>query len=117
MAQECLTNVYRHSGSSSALVRLLLRDDSVELEIADAGKGMPAEKLEALDSNTQMGVGIGGMRERVRQFGGTIRITSAVTGTVVHVSIPLRTENTPAVSEFPQQTLRARSAAGGELSA
>jgi signal transduction histidine kinase len=115
MAQECLTNVYRHSGSSSAVVRLILRDDSVQLEIADKGKGIPQEKQKAIESNTQLGVGIGGMRERVRQFGGTVDITSDARGTVVRVSIPLRNEiNLNVSAESPPQGLRARGAAAGE---
>lgn len=118
MAQECLTNVYRHSGSSSAIVRLILRDDSVQLEIADKGKGIPPEKQETIKSNTQLGVGIGGMRERVRQFGGTVDITSDARGTVVRVSIPVQDESNLNVSaESPQQGLHVRGAAADELNA
>jgi signal transduction histidine kinase len=115
MAQECLTNVYRHSESATAVVRLALGDNSVQLEIADNGRGIPPEKLRALESNTQLGVGIGGMRERVRQFGGTIEITSDTRGTVVRVSVPVRNASNQNVSESPQQESRARGAAAGEL--
>lgn len=89
IAQECLTNIYRHSGSPTALVLLVLSESHVRLEVEDAGKGIPQEKLKTLESRGQFGVGIRGMRERVRQFGGTIDIKSNSKGTTVVTIIPI----------------------------
>jgi signal transduction histidine kinase len=83
-----LTNVHRHSGSPSARIRLTRRQDAVEVEIADKGKGIPAERQRQMNA-AQVGVGVRGMEERVRQFGGTMRIESNSSGTTVTVNIPL----------------------------
>lgn len=87
--QECLTNIYRHSGSPTARLRLAIENDRVRLEAADDGKGIPPEKLKTLESKGQVGVGIAGMRERVRQFGGTLDIKSDAKGTLVAISVPV----------------------------
>jgi len=89
IVQECLTNVHRHSGSLTACIRLSLVDGQVRLEVEDAGKGIPAGKLKALEFKGKLGVGISGMRERARQFGGKITITSDATRTVVVAAIPV----------------------------
>jgi PAS domain S-box-containing protein len=88
VVQESLTNVHRHSGSPSARIRLTRRQDAVEVEIADKGKGIPAERQRQMNA-AQVGVGVRGMEERVRQFGGTMRIESNSSGTTVTVNIPL----------------------------
>jgi PAS domain S-box-containing protein len=81
VVQECLTNIYRHSGSSTAKVELSRLVDEVRLEVADQGKGIPAQRLS--------GVGLRGMRERVGQFGGQLEIQSIASGTTVIVRLPL----------------------------
>lgn len=88
VVQECLTNVHRHSGSSVARIRLRQRDQQVLVEIEDKGKGIPPEKQEEIASAGAPGVGVRGMRERLRQLGGTIEIDSSATGTVVTVELP-----------------------------
>ncbi len=88
VVQESLTNVHRHSGSPSARICLTRSHDAVEVEIADKGKGIPAERLQHM-SVAQIGVGVRGMQERVRQFGGTLRIESNPSGTTVTVKVPL----------------------------
>jgi len=86
--QESLTNVYKHSESPTAVVKLAQRESEIRLQIEDHGRGIPSDKLDNL--STSIGVGIGGMRERVRQFGGDVRITSSgSTGTTVEVRFPL----------------------------
>jgi PAS domain S-box-containing protein len=87
VVQESLTNVHRHSGSSSAKIRLNRSERAVEFEISDQGKGIPPARLDEL-SAARIGVGVRGMEERVRQFGGTLRISSSPDGTTVTVKIP-----------------------------
>ena len=100
VAQESLTNVHRHSGSTKVRLGLRLSDPpgaapSVRLEIEDDGRGMPADIDERPGSTTRshdlqnMGIGLAGMRERVRQFGGWLDIDSTARGTTVRVTVPL----------------------------
>ncbi|MGB7601231.1 MAG: PAS domain S-box protein [Candidatus Sulfotelmatobacter sp.] len=88
IVQESLTNIHRHSGSQSALIRLTRSAQSVEVEIADRGKGIPVAKGREM-TPAQVGVGVRGMEERVRQFGGRLRIESSSAGTKVTATIPL----------------------------
>src|ERR1700730_7247761 len=89
VVQECLTNIHRHSGSPSARIRLRQVDEQVTVEIADRGKGIPPEKKEQMASSGAPGVGIRGMRERLRQLGGTLEIRSNGNGTVIEVRLPI----------------------------
>jgi signal transduction histidine kinase len=75
LVQECLTNVHRHSESPVAKIRLIRSADEIRLEVEDEGKGIPVEKQAELLSAGTPGVGIRGMRERLRQLGGTLEIT------------------------------------------
>jgi signal transduction histidine kinase len=74
--QECLTNILRHSGSSVARIRIHRSNGEVRIEVRDKGKGVPQDKLSDLAASGATGVGIRGMRERVRQLGGTLEINS-----------------------------------------
>jgi PAS domain S-box-containing protein len=87
LVQECLTNIHRHSGSKSATIRLGRLADGVALEVEDRGKGIPAERLAQIQSQGS-GVGIRGMRERVRQFDGELKIESNGSGTKILVTLP-----------------------------
>ena len=80
IVQECLTNIHRHSGSAVASIRLRKDGHIVTVQIRDQGKGIPEAKQREL---TASGLGFGGMRERVRQLGGTLEIRSDADGTVV----------------------------------
>jgi two-component system NarL family sensor kinase len=91
VVQESLTNIHRHSGSPWAKIRLTRSPKLVEMEIVDGGKGISAERKKALGT-PQVGVGVRGMEERVRQFGGTFQIDSGSSGTRVSVTIPLTTD-------------------------
>lgn len=89
--QEGLTNVYRHSGSATARVRVRLDSGMVKFEITDNGKGISPDILETLNgSGGQLGVGVRGMRERIRQLGGWLRIKSGDTGTTIVGVLPAR---------------------------
>lgn len=93
--QESLTNVHRHSGASAATVRLYRNLHILQLEIADNGKGIAAEYLRRFQSSSgQGGVGIPGMRERVRQLGGHLELRSSENGTTVLVSLPTASSTT-----------------------
>ena len=88
MVQECLTNIHRHSGSKKAIIRIVRKADSVSLDIQDEGKGIPAEKLVSIQGQNA-GVGIAGIRERVRHLRGTVNIQSNPSGTTISVTLPV----------------------------
>ncbi len=90
LVQECLTNIHRHSGSKTALIRLSRDGGSVRTEVQDNGNGIPPERLSEI--RTRGGVGMRGIRERVRQFHGEMKIESDGSGTSVIVSIPIPQE-------------------------
>jgi signal transduction histidine kinase len=88
--QESLTNIHRHSGSPRAEVALKLLANKVILEVRDQGKGIPKELLQNfLTKGTKSGVGLAGMRERLRELGGQLDIQSGAAGTMISVSMPL----------------------------
>ena len=72
VAQECLTNIHRHSGSSTAVVRLLQTPEEIKLEVKDDGRGMDRETRSTLAAGAGVGVGLRGMRERLRRLGGDL---------------------------------------------
>ena len=100
IVQECLTNIHRHSESPVARIRIRRTDIEVSLEVEDRGKGIPAEKRQAMDSGGTAGVGIRGMRERLRQLGGSLEINSNDTGTVVVARLPVA--STSLITERPR---------------
>jgi PAS domain S-box-containing protein len=83
ITQECLTNIHRHSGSATAAISIQQEGNHLTVQVRDDGKGIPPEKQWELVESSRGGVGFGGMRERVRQLGGTLKIQSNGTGTVV----------------------------------
>jgi signal transduction histidine kinase len=84
--QEALTNVFRHSGARQAWVSLAEGEGEVTVRIRDDGKGV-AEQIAELRPDC-IGIGIGGMRQRVKEFGGTLQLVNANPGTLVEVVIP-----------------------------
>ena len=88
IVQECLTNIHKHSGSKTAFIRLRCENGEVHLEVRDEGKGIAPDQLSGLGRH-RTGVGITGMRERVRQFNGHMHIESGSGGTTVSVAIPV----------------------------
>jgi signal transduction histidine kinase len=99
--QESLTNIHRHSKSLRAEVSLRSTPSSAILRVRDYGKGMPRELLaNFLKTGTDVGVGLAGMRERVREQGGRFEIQSGKTGTTITVTMPI----VAAQSAAPQLT-------------
>ena len=91
IVQESLTNMIRHSGSKTASIRVAARGrKQYRRESEDQGKGMSAERLTEIQSQGT-GVGIRGMRERVRHFRGDLVIESNGSGTKVYATLPLKT--------------------------
>jgi len=88
LVQECLTNIHRHSGSATAVIRIAPERDHLSMEIQDEGKGISPEKLLEIQSQGS-GVGIRGMRERIRPFSGHMAIESNERGTKVSFMFPL----------------------------
>lgn len=88
IVQECLTNIHRHSGSPSATIRVQQDSEWILVEVQDRGKGIAPEKLSRIKS-AGSGVGIRGMSERIRHFGGVLDIESNGQGTKVAVKFPL----------------------------
>ncbi len=84
--QESLTNIYRHSESREARIELAQESDIVRVRVRDFGKGIPETTL---GTNGRFGVGIAGMRERVKQLDGELQITREQPGTLVQAVIPL----------------------------
>ena len=85
--QEALTNVYRHAAAQSVNVRILCRDGHVTLTVADDGKGIPQEVLARFRGGAAPGIGLAGMRERLAEFGGQVRVQSSSGGSVVEAVI------------------------------
>lgn len=99
VVQESLTNIHRHSDSPAAKIVLRQHKCEILVKIEDNGKGIPAEKLEEMASAGTPGVGIRGMRERLRQLGGSLKIESGERGTLVTVLLPIPEGSaSPAVS-------------------
>jgi signal transduction histidine kinase len=90
MVQECLTNIHRHSGGTSAIIRVHQQDHGVSVEVQDYGKGIPFERQLELSSAGRTGVGFRGMRERLHQLGGRLEIRSGNAGTLVTANLPLQ---------------------------
>src|SRR6202166_4463101 len=88
--QESLTNVHRHSGASDASIHFKHEAEAVILEIRDFGSGIPEERLRCLEGvSAETGVGLAGMRERLRELNGRLEIESDGGGTSMRATVPL----------------------------
>ena len=95
VVQESLTNIHRHSGSQTATIALSSDSDQVTLRVTDEGRGMSEDKLRPAGGPiASLGVGIAGMRERVRQLRGRLEIQSNGKGTSLTVVLPLLSDRT-----------------------
>ena len=89
IVQECLTNIHRHSGSSTATICIQQEGSRLRVQVRDNGKGIPSAKQSEIVDASRGGVGLGGIRERLRQLGGTLELQSNGTGTVVNATLDL----------------------------
>jgi PAS domain S-box-containing protein len=107
LVQESLTNIHRHSGSKTARIQLSRRPGEIRLDIQDQGKGISAERLAEIQSGAS-GVGTRGMRERIRQFDGSIQFESNGSGTRIVVTFPApAAEPCPSEAESGVESMRA----------
>ena len=90
LVQECLTNIHRHSGSKTAVIRVAREPDKIYAEVQDRGRGISPERLAEIQLRGA-GVGIRGMRERVRQSHGQLTIDSNPLGTKITAIFPVKT--------------------------
>ena len=91
VVQECLTNIHRHAKSKAARIRVAREKGQVRIEVRDDGQGISAERLAEIQTQGA-GVGIAGMRERLRRFRGELKIESSGSGTTVSATIPIPNE-------------------------
>jgi signal transduction histidine kinase len=87
--QESLTNVHRHSGSSNVDIRIEQENRQATLVVRDYGRGFEPEQLESPRGGSDRGVGLAGMRERVNELGGTLKVLSEKPGTSIRVTLPI----------------------------
>src|SRR6185312_1826495 len=88
--QESLTNVHRHSGCSRVEVTIDFDDENVTLRVKDNGRGIPGDRLRAFrTSGSEVGIGLAGMRERMRDLGGRLVLDSNGEGTIVIAVVPV----------------------------
>lgn len=86
--QEAITNVHRHSGSRAVEVRVTADDAKVVLTVRDYGMGIPREILDRFWKSGNVGVGLAGIRERLKELEGTLEIESNLDGTTLRATIP-----------------------------
>jgi PAS domain S-box-containing protein len=106
LVQECLTNIHRHSESKSAEITLARDAENISLQVQDHGKGISPERLAEIQSKGS-GVGIRGMRERVSQFNGDMKIHSNGSGTKIIVTFPA-----PETASTDEESIQPLQAAG-----
>lgn len=88
VVQECLTNIHRHAESKTARIRVARENAGVHIEIRDEGKGISPERLAEIQTQGS-GVGIAGIRERLRQFHAEMKIASSTSGTTISATIQI----------------------------
>jgi PAS domain S-box-containing protein len=88
IVQEALTNVFRHAEAHKVWINLHQQNGHISVSVLDDGKGI-AQKVADLQPDS-MGVGIGGMKQRAKEFGGELHLSNADPGTLLEVVIPAR---------------------------
>ena len=89
--KEAVTNVARHSGARSAVLRVSVEDGSLTLEVSDDGRGFELEPASDLSSSLGRGRGLLNMKVRAARSGGKLGVSSAPgEGTRLVLVLPLR---------------------------
>jgi PAS domain S-box-containing protein len=86
IVQEALTNVFRHSEANKVWITLAQKEENIVVGVRDDGKGIGKRIVELQPDS--VGVGIGGMKQRAKEFGAELRLTNAQPGTLVELVIP-----------------------------
>jgi PAS domain S-box-containing protein len=86
IVQEALTNVFRHAEARNVWIGLTQREDATVITVRDDGKGIEQRVAELQPDS--VGVGIGGMKQRAREFGGELRLINTNPGTLVELIVP-----------------------------
>ena len=89
VVQESLTNIHMHSGSKNAVIWVTREREDIVLRIRDEGHGFSSPTQDGQDGTPALGVGIAGMRQRMRQLGGQLDIESGSQGTSVSARISI----------------------------
>jgi len=110
--QECLTNVYRHSGSHCVHVRLSVRPHSIEVAVQDQGRGFASDDV---SKKPKSGVGIQSMKGRLEMVGGAFEISSDSSGTRVVATVPLEVNEVLTGNEW-QEDRQVRGESEGHVS-
>jgi signal transduction histidine kinase len=88
IVQEALTNVFRHAEARKAWITMAVRESQIVVTVGDDGKGIP-DSIADFEAG-KIGIGIAGMRQRVKEFGGRIRLRNGNPGTLVEAVIPIK---------------------------
>jgi signal transduction histidine kinase len=104
IVQASLTNVHLHSRASEAKVKIEQNFDGVIVAVSDDGQGIPDGVLDHSSRVKTVGIGITGMRERVKQLGGRLEIETGCTGTKVKATIPNRHFRVPVLPPIASAT-------------
>lgn len=93
--QESLTNVHRYSGASAVDIKVAVDAEEVSLTVRDYGRGIPAETIQKFrDHGSGVGIGLSGMRERMKELGGCLELSSDGQGTTVCARVPISKPHT-----------------------
>lgn len=104
VVQESLSNVHRHSGSKTAQVQVGRDAQKVTLQICDQGRGLAGNRRAKKSGPAVPGVGIQGMRERVRQLNGHFEMESRAGSTIVRAAIPVPAEEIASAGKVAQES-------------
>ena len=87
VVQKCVTNIHRHSGSKTALIHVSRSPETIRVKIRGEGTAIPLGRLAEIQAGVS-GIGVRGMQDRLREFGGAMDIESNGSGIYILASIP-----------------------------
>ncbi|HEX3183699.1 MAG TPA: PAS domain S-box protein [Pyrinomonadaceae bacterium] len=90
VVQECLTNIRRHTDSETAEISITRTPELISLSVRDHGKGDKLQMPRNGESAEFVGVGIPGMRHRLKQLGGELLVDSNLNGTTITATVPVK---------------------------